>query len=419
MKCARVLSWIAAIVLVAPLAARAGWTLPHYTAELNPVVDGSPEEFRWQFHMNEGTSTVPTIDGSTLFIASNDNGVYAFDLYTGRFKWRTDLPNDVMTPPIAYKGVVIVGVGGSTSSVWHPPNHIVVGTDGDEIAGLRETDGAILWKYPLRGTGMPGGIIVNGTYIHHDGAGDVVALDWRTGKLRWRRNVVSAAAMSAIAPAQNGRLLLSAGVAPAQIFALRSDGSTAWTYPLPQRASGVADTPIASDGRDFACTMYLVPQNSAPFVYVDRPVEQHVIALHADNARIRWDVVLERGVLRTKNWAAIPMLADGRVYIGSELRPYIHALDARTGRLLWKRRLDGLDQSAGVVKDGVLYTGDSSGMMWAFNAQTGAVIGSKRFADGFRVGSPIIVGHTLIVGSNTGYVFAIPLNDVLTSHDAA
>lgn len=413
----RVFAWLAAIAFVAPIAARGGWALPHYNAELNPVIHGSPAEFRWQFRMNEGTSTVPTIDGSTLFVASNDNGVYAFDLYTGAYKWRTDLPNDVMTPPIVYKGVVIVGTGGSTSSVWQPPNHIVVGTKGNEIAGLRESDGAILWKYPLRGTGMPGGILVDGMYIHHDGAGDVVALDWRTGKVRWTRHVVAAAAMSAIAPAENGRLLLSAGVAPAEIFALRPDGARVWTYRLPRRASGVADTPIAADGRNFACTMYLMPQNAARFVYVERPVVQHVIALHASNAKPRWDVVLERGVLHTKNWAAIPILANDRIYIGSELRPYVHALDARTGRLLWKRKLDGLDQSAGVVKDGVLYTGDSSGMMWAFNAATGAVIGSKRFADGFRVGSPIIVGRTLVVGSNKGFVFAVPLNDILTSHD--
>lgn len=405
--------------VIAPLAARAGWTLPHYAPDLNPVIGSSPAEFRWQARMNGGTSTVPTVDGSTLFVASNDHAVYAFDLFTGARKWRTELSNDVMTPPLVYKGVVIVGTGGSTSSVWHPPNHIVVGTKGNEIAALRERDGALLWTRPLRGTGMPGGMLVRGMYVHHDGAGNVLALDWRTGKLRWQRHVVSAAAMSAIAPAANGRFLLSAGVAPAEIFALRTDGSSAWTYRLPRRASGVADTPIASDGRNFACTMYLEPQGAAPFVYVQRHVVQHVIALHADTAKLRWDTVLERGVLHTKNWAAIPILADGRIYIGSELRPYVHALDARTGKLLWKRRLHGLDQSASVLKDGVLYTGDSSGVMWAFNAASGAVIGSKRFPDGFRVGSPIIVGRTLVVGSNTGYVFAVPLNDILTSHDAA
>ena len=59
----------------APLAAGAAWTLPHYTAELNPVLPGPPQQFGWQFRMQEGTSTVPTVDGATVFLASNDNSV--------------------------------------------------------------------------------------------------------------------------------------------------------------------------------------------------------------------------------------------------------------------------------------------------------------------------------------------------------
>ena len=397
----------------------AAWTLPHYTPQLNPVVKDPHAAFSWQYRMSKGTSTVPSVDGSTLFVAGNDDNVYALDLYTGAPKWHTALGNKVMTAPIVYKGIVIVASGGSTSKVWDPPDHIVVGTGENAIYGLRESDGAVLWRYPLQGTGMPGGALVNGLYVHHDGAGNVVALDYRTGKLVWKRYVRSAAAMSAIAPAGR-RLLLSAGVAPTRVFALHENGKPAWSYDLPRGSSGVPDTPIATDARDFACTMYLVPQYAnVKYVYVQRHVVQHLLALHAETGKKRWDAVLERGDLETHNWAAIPVLANGRIYIGSEVQPYVHAVDAATGRLLWKHRLGGLDQSAGVEKDGVYYVGDASGMLWAFNAATGQVIGTKKFRDGFRVGSPIIVGKTLIDGSNHGYVYAVPLNTILTSHDAA
>lgn len=397
----------------------AAWTLPHFNAQLNPVVRNGHPAFSWQYRMSKGTSTVPTVDGSTLFVASNDTNVYALDLYTGVPRWHAGLGNEVMTAPIAYKGVVIVATGGSTSRVWDPPGRIVVGTGESAIYGLRESDGKVLWKYPLQGTGMPSGALVNGLYVHHDGSGNVVALDYRTGRLVWKRYVRSAAAMSAIAPA--GRhLLLSAGVAPTRVFALHENGKPAWSYGLPRGSSGVPDTPIATDAGDFACTMYLVPQHAGvQYVYVQRHVVQHLLALHAETGKKRWDVVLEAGDLETHNWAAIPVLADGRVYIGSELKPYVHAVDAATGRLLWRHRLEGLDQSAGVEKDGVYYVADAAGVIWAFNAATGQVIGSKRFPGGFRVGSPIIVGTTLIDGSDGGYVYAVPLNDILTSHDAS
>lgn len=374
----------------------------------------------WTFQMGKGTSTVPTVDGKTVFLASNDRHVYALDLQSGKLKWSAPAEDEVMTAPLVYKGVVIVATGNSTSTVWDPPKHIVVGDGDNRIIALRERDGKRLWTYRLAGTGMPSGAIVEGLYVHHDGAGDIVALDPRSGKVRWKRNIRSAAAMSAIAPAAHG-LLLTAGVAPPQIVAVhRENGAIAWRHPLPAASSGATDTPIASDGDGFACSMYVVPDDKTrTYTYVDVPVTQHAIALNSQSGKQRWDVPLESAVLHTKNWASIPMLAHGRVFIGSELTPYMHALDASNGTLLWRRHVNGLVQSGSVYKDGVLYFGDSSGMVWALDAANGAVIGAKRFANGFRVGSPIIVGKTLIIGSDTGSVFAVPISSITASHDDA
>lgn len=370
--------------------------------------------------MQKGTSTVPTVDGNTVFVASNDRHVYALDLQSGKLKWSAPAEDEVMTAPLVYKGVVIVATGNSTSTVWDPPAHIVVGDGDNRIIALRERDGKRLWSYPLAGTGMPSGAIVEGLYVHHDGAGDIVALDPRTGKLRWKKNIRSAAAMSAIAPAAHG-LLLTAGVAPPQIVAVhRENGAIAWKHALPAASSGATDTPIASDGNAYACSMYLVPDDPGrTYTYVDVPVTQHAVALDARTGKQRWDVPLESAVLHTKNWASIPVLAHGRIYIGSELKPYMHALDAANGKLLWRRRVDGLVQSASVYKGGVLYFGDSSGMLWALDAANGAVLGAKRLPDKFRVGSPIIVGKTLIIGSDSGVVYALPLASITASHDDA
>lgn len=396
------------------------WTLPHYNPQLNPVLATPEIAGTWTFQMQKGTSTVPTVDRNTVFLASNDRHVYALDLRSGKLKWRAAAEDEVMTAPLVYEGVVIVATGNSTSTVWDPPAHIVVGDGDNRIIALRERDGKRLWSYPLAGTGMPSGAIVEGLYVHHDGAGDIVALDPRTGKLRWKKNIRSAAAMSAIAPAAHG-LLLTAGIAPPQIVAVhRENGTVAWKHALPAASSGATDTPIASDGDGFACSMYVVPNDPGrTYTYVDVPVTQHAIALDAHTGKQRWDVPLESAVLHTKNWASIPVLAHGRIYIGSELKPYMHALDASNGKLLWRRRVDGLVQSASVYKDGVLYFGDGSGMLWALDAANGAVLGAKRLPDSFRVGSPIIVGKTLIIGSDTGCVFALPLASVTASHDDA
>jgi outer membrane protein assembly factor BamB len=58
-------------------------------------------------------------------------------------------------------------------------------------------------------------------------------------------------------------------------------------------------------------------------------------------------------------------------------------------------------------------------MLWALDAANGAVLGAKRLPVSFRVGSPIIVGKTLIIGSDSGDVFALPLSSITASHDDA
>ncbi len=56
--------------------------------------------------------------------------------------------------------------------------------------------------------------------------------------------------------------------------------------------------------------------------------------------------------------------------------------------------------------------------MRAVDTKTGRAIGDKKMPSGFNVGSPIAVGQTLIVGSRTGSIYAVPLSEIRMHHDA-
>ena len=70
-----------------------------------------------------------------------------------------------------------------------------------------------------------------------------------------------------------------------------------------------------------------------------------------------------------------------------------------------------------VLKDGRLYFGDLARYLWSLDAKTGKVIGAKRMGSGINVGSPIIVGKTLVVGSRTGSLYAVRLSDIDAGKD--
>lgn len=65
-----------------------------------------------------------------------------------------------------------------------------------------------------------------------------------------------------------------------------------------------------------------------------------------------------------------PVVADGTVYIGSNDHR-MYALDARTGRLIWRRDVDGEVDSRPAVADETVYIGSDDGKVYAVNASTG------------------------------------------------
>jgi polyvinyl alcohol dehydrogenase (cytochrome) len=95
----------------------------------------------------------------------------------------------------------------------------------------------------------------------------------------------------------------------------------------------------------------------------------------------------------------------------------MHAIDATSGMLVWEQPTRGVVKGGLVAVDGVIYFGDYGGYLWALEAKTGRVIGDKLMHTPFNVGSPIVVGRTLIIGSDSGSVIAVPLTTIRSSHD--
>ena len=93
----------------------------------------------------------------------------------------------------------------------------------------------------------------------------------------------------------------------------------------------------------------------------------------------------------------------------------MNAIDAKSGRIIWRKKIYGPVKGALSVKEGVLYFGDLAGYLWALRARDGMQIGAKSMPTSFNVGSGIVVGGTLIIGSFTGSVYAVPLESIRDS----
>jgi outer membrane protein assembly factor BamB len=383
------------------------WTKFRLNPQNNPVIalKSAPD---WTVETRGAISASPSVVDGVLYLGNNAGALYAIDVTSGHVRWTYHVTNPIMSDPLVYKGVVIIGEGNANSTTYVPRREVQVGNGPSALIGLDVTTGKPLWRVPTSGSAMPTPTIVDGILVHHNGNGGLIALDPRTGRVAYRRIVKSIASMVGLLPLGNG-LVVTAGIFPNRVFAFRaSDGHIVWSYPLSSRDSGVGDCPPASDGtRVFG--NYIAPPSANLEAGAGVPGVERVYAIDAKTGKPHWNIVLETGMVPPRNETAIPLVVGNRLYVGSAIAPYVHAIDTATGHVVWRAKVSGAVPGGIVAANNHLYFGDLAGTLWVVEAGSGTVVGSLRTQTPYNVGSPIIVGSSLIIGSDAGSIRAIPL----------
>lgn len=404
--------WLAVtLAVVAP-----AWTQFRMGPQNNAVVAGTLET-TWRLETGGQISASPTVIGDTLYIGNNHGSLYAIDVTSGQIRWKAHVPNPLMSAPLVYGNVVIVGEGDPTSRSASPSAPIMVGQGPSALIAFDRSSGDMRWQLPLSGSAMPTPAIIDGILVNHDGAGWINGVDPVTGTKRYARSIGSMASMTAALPVGNGDFVTT-GVGSNAAWRLHADGGAiVWRAPFSSGASGIGDCPPVSDGARVYCDYIAPALPDTSTVIGDLSVER-VYALRASDGAPAWDVALESGSLPERNEAAIPLLAGGMLYLGSAIAPWMHALDATTGMLVWEMPTRGPVKGGIVSVDGTVYFGDLGGYLWALDAKTGRIVGDKFMHTPFNVGSPIVDGKTLIIGSDSGSVIAVPLQAIRDGHDS-
>ncbi|MGB9650656.1 MAG: PQQ-binding-like beta-propeller repeat protein [Candidatus Cybelea sp.] len=399
------------MAIVAPV-----WTQFRMGPENNAVVGGRLEA-TWRIETGGQISASPAIAGGTLYVGNNDGSLFAIDVASGQVLWKAHVPNPLMSDPLVYGDVVIVGEGDPTSRTSSPSEPIMVGQGPSALMAFDRSSGAIRWQTALSGSAMPTPAIIDGILVNHDGAGYINGLDPATGRKRYARWLGSMASMTSALPVGGGDFVTS-GVGSNAVWRLHADGGgVVWRSAFSKGASGIGDCPPVSDGSRIYCD-YVSPVWPDTSTVIGNLTAQRVFALRVDDGALLWDVALESGSLPIRNEAAIPLLSGGLLYRGSAIAPWMHALDATSGTLVWEMPTRGAVKGGIVQVGGVVYFGDLGGYLWALDAKTGRVIGVKNMHTPFNVGSPIVVGRTLIIGSDSGSVIAVPLATIRSSQDS-
>src|SRR5574337_1321028 len=100
-----------------------------------------------------------------------------------------------------------------------------------------------------------------------------------------------------------------------------------------------------------------------------------------------------------------PVVVGGVVYIGSNYG--VHALDASTGREVWRNHTNGFVKTVPHVEDGVVYVGSEDKKFYAFDAKTGAMKWIYPNSTGVFSSSPVVVNNLIYAGARDGTLYVL------------
>jgi len=234
------------------------------------ALEAATGAIKWRARLPSPARGAPALLGNRLFVPIIENQLLALSTEDGRRLWTHRAPP---TPAVPF-GLPTPAIDGEL---------VVAGFASGELTAIRATDGRVMWTEGLGSSGRSGltdfsgirgmPVIENGWVFATALSGNTMAVDLRTGRRVWERDVGSTET-----PAVVGDWVFVVSLAGELVALTRADGRVRWILPLDpappgresdwQRASFAA--PIVAGGR------IIVPGSKAEALLVD-PAEGRIV----------------------------------------------------------------------------------------------------------------------------------------------
>ena len=301
-----------------------------------------PYRVEWTFRGRHLLEFPPAVAYGRAYIANNPGILFAVQAATGRTSWRYRSGRCTAASPAVAGGVVYMAF-------------LNLRRPGREACNVSP--------------GTPG---IDG---------ELVALDARTGTVRWRRVI----GPSETSPLVAGRLVY-AGDWTGAVYAFdRTTGRRIWRY----QTGGEVKGAFALTGRRLFVGSY----------------DHHLYALNARTGALIWRASAQERLGGRGTFYATPAAAYGRVYIGST-DGKVYSFGAKSGELRWSQSTGGYVYASPAIWKQRILVGSYSGTFFALDAATGDV--RWRFEAGGPIsGSASVIGDVVYFSTLKGRTFAL------------
>jgi outer membrane protein assembly factor BamB len=324
----------------------------------------------------------PVLFSGRLYYQKNNGELYSVTAQTGRLRWRRRLGGLSASAPAVGGGKVyaVANHGGAGG---------IAGSGRARLVAMDMRTGKVRWAKRLASASESSPLATKGRIYLGSQDGTIYCLLAKSGRIVWRHH--SGGAVKAALAMSQGRLYF--GSYGGSVTALRAkDGSVAWRAGTSGRAFGRAGN------------FYATPAVAFGRVYLGN-TDGRVYSFAASSGRLAWAHSTGGYVYGAPAVANVPGMKPA-VFIGSYSGRFM-ALDARSGSVLWSRPAGGnVSGAASVIGNVVYYSTLSGRRTYALSAKTGRTLWSlgrgafnPAISDGIRV---------YITGYSSVYAFTTP-----------
>ena len=328
--------------------------------------------------IEDNTSSSAIVSGGSVYVVAYTGRLWAFNATTGKTRWVTDAPKSI-----------VPGLPGSSSTAAVVNGVVYFCLQDRNLYAFDAVTGSQRWVSALpKAYSSP--TVVNGVVYTTDGE-TVSAFDANTGHLRWTTASLPSNA-SPVAVANNLVYAAISGHGPGmgRVYALNAaTGRTYWISSLIKDGIDDNSSPVVANG----------------LVYIGSG-DGGLAAFDAVTGHTRWVTVGTGGSTGTT-----PSVAYGRVYFSSN---QVSAFHAKTGQQLWVSDIIGAyDADSIMVANSVLYVGSmGNNCMYALDAATGKTLWRSPLTHGQIFATPAVVNGMVYLASGdragTIYAFRLP-----------
>ncbi|MFN0122834.1 MAG: PQQ-binding-like beta-propeller repeat protein [Blastocatellia bacterium] len=307
------------------------------------------------------------------------------------------------------------------SSAAIADNTVYVGSGAGELVALDFQTGKVKWKYLTTkdGIGESSPAVADGTVYIGDMAGTFHAVNAATGQKKWTFKSGSEIKSSPVITenkiligSYDGILSCLNAATGAVLWKLVTDGPVHATPSVVNGVTFVSGCDAffhairVADGREQFKVALPGQAGSSPaimgqFAYFGL-YENEVISVNLQTRRIGWHYQHPK---RQFPYYSSPAVSGGKVVIGGRDK-MVHCINATNGRALWTYATKARVESSPGIAEGRVYVGSNDGRLYVLELATGKLL--SEFVAGAAISaSPALALGRVIVGTHDGKLFCL------------